>query len=174
MSTVLDLVIPKASQYGTYERYRKRVLERLFWLFGEEVLNDVAAVVEKAISETVPRVMISKHEELSEVFNNSMQLFSNYMLPALIKLNAPILSAKEEELRDVTEALKNAEREFYKELSTELKDKGEKVAGLDVDKLLYGLSVLFDYDIWLLEKLAKYGFKLTPAPLLKGRRDRAL
>ncbi|HDD26877.1 MAG TPA: hypothetical protein ENF75_07330 [Acidilobales archaeon] len=126
-------------------------------VFSSRLLTMLNDYVNKLLSDFIEPLLNTKTPDLDNVFTKLLSEFSMYLSTITSVLNAPILALKnEEEIVSELSKLVSLEERVYSLIANEVRRRGSKVPN-DVEGVVYGLAMLIDYDLWVINKLSKYG-----------------
>jgi len=126
------------------------VVRRFRELVGDELAEELDKVFDKALAEEVRKALNSENlgHELPDLV---MRFWARISLP-LVELSTKLSTLLADSR--ALELVKSVELDLGRILAKVIKGSGYRYA----EDLVYGLSVLIDRDIWILERTASYGF----------------
>jgi len=125
------------------------VVRRFRGLIGDELAGELGRVFDRALAEDVRRALNS--ENLERLFPDLVARFWARILLPLVELSTKLFTLSTDPR--ALELVKSVERDLGRALAKVVRGSGYRYA----DYLVYGLSVLIDRDVWILERTAEYG-----------------
>jgi len=148
LTTAISEYVELAELVDTVRRFRK--------LIGEDLAKELDRVFDDALASEVRKALNSDDLE-RELPDLVARFWARISLP-LIELNAKLSSAPE-----LTEHVKSIEIELGKALAKAIRDSGYRYA----EDLVYALSVLIERDLWILDKVLRYGAEIAMKKLVE-------
>ena len=171
------LSLPEAhvvtSSFNILEKFNFRgVLGRITEIFKvkeDEIWGIYRLIIERAVR----KILIVKPEDMVEAFNEGYPAFVLYITSLLSSFSIPRLYALHlEKTFKLLDEIVELEKKFYELYLKSLKEKCARV-NIPIEDMEYAIAQLFDYDLWLTEKVKEHGIEKFPIILMKRAHEEA-
>ena len=168
----LDVNVTTSSFHILEEPSLLDISRRFMELFGvrEEELRRICELV---IERTVKQLLVVELEEMVETFNEGYPIFVMYVTSLLSSFSISRLYALHlEETFRLLDEIAELERKFYELYLGLLKERCTE-ADIPIEDLEYAIAQLFDYDLWLVEKVKELGLEKFLTLLMERANEEA-
>ena len=147
-----DVALPVAGAIGGDVKLVEHVdvVKRFRALISDELAEELDRAFDDALEREVRRALNS--EDLGQEFPDLVMRFWARLSLPLVELSTELFKLSADS--GALELVKDIELDLGRVLSKVIKGSGYRYA----EDLVYGLSVLIDRDVWVMEKMSKYGF----------------
>jgi len=148
------------------------VLLRIMELFKVKE-DEISRICELIIERAVRRILIVKPEDIVEAFNEGYPTFVLYITSLLSSFTIPKLYALHlEKTFKLLDEIVELEKKFYELYLKFLKEKCARIS-IPIEDVEYAIAQLFDYDLWLTEKVKEHGIERFPIILMERAHEEA-